>query len=74
MEFFKLVVFANIAAWPLAYYAMSRWLRNFAFRIDIEIWVFLLAAVLVGAIAVLTVSFQAIKAAFADPVESLRYE
>lgn len=73
-EFLKLVVFANIAAWPLAYFTMSRWLRDFAFRIDIEIWIFLLAAVLVGIIAVLTVGFQAIKAAFADPVSSLRYE
>jgi putative ABC transport system permease protein len=74
MEFLKLVILSNIAAWPLAYFAMSRWLRNFAFRIDVEIWIFLLAAVLVGAIAVLTVSLQTIKAALANPVESLRYE
>ncbi len=74
MEFLKLVIFANVTAWPLAYFVMSRWLRNFAFRIDVEIWTFLLAAVLVGAIAVLTVSLQTIKAALANPVESLRYE
>jgi putative ABC transport system permease protein len=74
MDFLKLVIFANIIAWPLAYYAMNRWLRSFAFRIDVEIWVFLLAAILSGGIAVLTLSYQAVKAALADPVESLRFE
>ncbi len=74
MDFLKLVVFANFIAWPLAYYAMSRWLRGFAFRIDIKFGVFLLAAVLAAAIALLTVGLQAVKAAVANPVESLRYE
>jgi putative ABC transport system permease protein len=74
MDFLKLVIFANIIAWPMAYYAMSHWLRSFAFRIDIKLWVFLLAAVIATAIALLTVGLQAAKAALANPVESLRYE
>jgi putative ABC transport system permease protein len=74
MDFLKLILFANIIAWPLAYYAMHRWLQDFAFRIEIEIWEFLLASVIAAAITVLAVSFQAIKAALADPAESLRYE
>ena len=74
MDFLKLVIFANVAAWPLAYYAMSRWLRGFAFRIDIKLWIFLLAAVLAAAVALITVGYQAVKAAVANPVESLRYE
>ena len=74
MDFLKLVIFANIIAWPMAYYAMSRWLRSFAFRIDIKFGVFVLAAVIAAAIALLTVGLQAAKAALANPVESLRYE
>ena len=74
MDFLKLVLFANIIAWPMAYYAMSRWLRSFAFRIDIKFGVFLLAAVIAAVIAMLTVGFQASKASLANPVESLRYE
>lgn len=74
MDFLKLVIFASVVSWPLAYYAMNRWLRSFAFRIDIELWVFLLAAVLAAVVSLLTVGFQAVKAAVANPVESLRYE
>jgi putative ABC transport system permease protein len=74
MDFLKLVIFANVVAWPMAYYAMSRWLRGFAFRIDISPVVFLLAALIAAAIALITVGLQAVKAAIANPVESLRYE
>ncbi len=73
-EFLKLVVIANIVAWPIAWFAMNNWLQNFAYRIDMEYWVFILAAMIAIATAVLTVSFQAIKAALADPAEALRYE
>jgi putative ABC transport system permease protein len=73
-DFLKLVILANVIAWPMAYYAMSRWLRSFAFRIDITFGVFLLAAAIVAMIAILTVGLQAVKAAVANPVESLRYE
>ena len=73
-DFVKLVVVANIVAWPLAYYAMSAWLENFAYRIDIDWTVFALAGGAALAIALLTVSFQAIRAALRNPVEALRYE
>jgi len=73
-EFAKWVLLANIIAWPVAYFAMHRWLQNFAYRISIEWWMFLLAAVLVLVIALCTVGFQAVKAALANPSESLRYE
>jgi putative ABC transport system permease protein len=74
LDFLKLVIFANIIAWPMAFYAMSRWLRSFAFRIHITLGVFLLAAAVAASIALLTVGIQAVKAAMANPVESLRYE
>lgn len=73
-EFLKLVIIANIIAWPVAWYAMNRWLENFAYRINIAWWVFILAGTLALAIALLTVAYQAIKAAVANPVKSLRYE
>jgi ABC-type antimicrobial peptide transport system permease subunit len=73
-QFTKWVLLANILAWPVAYYAMTKWLRGFAFRIDLGIGVFLSAAVMALAIAVLTVSYQSIKAAVSNPAEALRYE
>ncbi|MEO6583902.1 MAG: FtsX-like permease family protein, partial [Ferruginibacter sp.] len=73
-DFLKLVFIACIIAFPLAYWAMDKWLQDFAYRIDISWWVFVLAAVGALLIALLTVSFQAIKAAIANPVKSLRTE
>lgn len=73
-EFFIWVVAANIIAWPVAYYVMHQWLQSFAYRIDLTIWPFLLAGLLALLIALLTVSWQAVKAATANLVESLRYE
>jgi putative ABC transport system permease protein len=73
-EFIALVGIANVVACPLAYYAMNQWLQNFAYRIDISWTVFALAAVLALLIAMVTVSTQAIRAALANPVQSLRYE
>jgi putative ABC transport system permease protein len=73
-EFTKWVLLANVIAWPIAYYAMNNWLQNFAYRIPINVWVFLSAGTVALAIALLTVGFQAAKAATANPVESLRYE
>ena len=73
-NFTKWVLLANLIAWPVAYYAMNKWLQNFAYRITISWWMFLLAGVLALLIALLTVSWQAIRAAIANPVESLRYE
>jgi putative ABC transport system permease protein len=68
------VLLANFIAWPVAYFAMKQWLQNFAYRIEIGWWVFALAGGLTVAIALITVSAQAIKAALANPVEALRYE
>ncbi|MDZ7289255.1 MAG: ABC transporter permease [candidate division KSB1 bacterium] len=73
-DFAKLVLLANLLAWPIGWYAMHRWLQNFAYRIDIGWWVFVLAGGLALVIALVTVSTQAFKAALANPVEALRYE
>jgi putative ABC transport system permease protein len=73
-EFVKLVLLANLVAWPIAYIIMRQWLQNFAYRIDISSWVFILSGGLALIIAMVTVSTQAIKAALANPVEALRYE
>jgi putative ABC transport system permease protein len=73
-DFLKLVVIAFVIACPLAWYVMSRWLQDFAYRIELEWWVFALAGVLALVIALFTVSFQSIKAALANPVKSLRNE
>lgn len=73
-EFALLVLIANIFAWPLAFVTMNRWLKDFAYRIDIGWGVFILAGALTFLIALLTVSYQAIRAAVANPAESLRYE
>ena len=73
-NFLKLVMLSLILAAPVAWLAMDRWLQNFAYRIDIPIWAFLAAGALSLTIALCTVSFQAIKAAVANPVKSLRME
>ncbi|MFB3133080.1 MAG: ABC transporter permease, partial [Rhodothermales bacterium] len=73
-DFTRLVGIAFVVAAPVAYFAMSRWLEDFAYRIEISWWIFLLAGTLALVIALVTVSYQSIKAALADPVESLRYE
>ena len=73
-EFILLVFMANVIAWPLAYYFMNLWLKNFAYRIDLSVWTFVLSGLAALAIALLTISYQSIKAATADPADSLRYE
>jgi putative ABC transport system permease protein len=73
-EFSKWVLAANIVAWPIAYFAMRKWLQGFAYRTNIEFHTFFLSALIALAIALLTVSYQALRAAKADPVNSLRYE
>ncbi|HEY4613405.1 MAG TPA: ABC transporter permease [Bacteroidota bacterium] len=73
-DFLKLVLIANLIAWPVAYTIMSQWLESFAYRIEIGWWIFALAGGLAILIAFLTVSFQAIRAATANPVEALKYE
>lgn len=73
-EFLKLVVIANVIAFPLGWWAIDQWLREFAYHIEVRWWLFGLAGVAALIIALLTVSFQAIKAAVANPVKSLRTE
>jgi putative ABC transport system permease protein len=73
-EFVTLIAIANVIAWPLAYLVMNGWLRDFAYRISIGLWIFIVAGVLTLFIAMLTVIFQATKAALMDPIDSLRYE
>ena len=73
-EFIKWIIAANILAWPLSYFALNRWLQNFAYRTGIGFGIFLLAAILSFVIALLTVSYQSLKAAVSNPVDSLRYE
>jgi len=73
-EFIKWVLIANIIAWPVAYYAMFKWLQGFAYRTNMGVWIFASAALAAFAIAVVTVSYQSVKAATANPADSLRYE
>ena len=73
-DFLKLVLLANILAWPLAFYVMNNWLDNFAYRIGLKLWVFFLAGAIALLIALLTISRQALKSALSNPVISLRYE
>jgi putative ABC transport system permease protein len=73
-EFIVLVSVAILIATPIAWWAMTKWLQDFAYRITINVWIFVLAGVMALLIALLTVSFQAIKAAVANPVKSLRTE
>lgn len=73
-DFLKLVLIAIVIASPVAWYATGAWLREFAYKIDIEWWIFALASAIAVGIALLTVSFQSIKAALTNPVKSLRSE
>jgi putative ABC transport system permease protein len=73
-DFTKLVLFSNLIAWPVGYFLMNKWLQNFAFRTDIGIWVFFLSGIISIFIAFITICFQSIKSARANPVESLKYE
>jgi putative ABC transport system permease protein len=73
-EFILWVIIANIIAWPAAYWAMNKWLENFAYRIHIQVWTFVFSAALVVLFALGTVSYQAVRAAVSNPVDSIRYE
>jgi putative ABC transport system permease protein len=72
--FTKGIALANIIAWPLAYFAMNKWLQQFAYRTGIGFWIFILSGILALGIAFLTVSYHTFKAATSNPVDSLRYE
>jgi len=73
-QFTKWILLTNCIAWPVGYYFMDKWLKNFAYRVDIGVLTFVFSGVLVLLIAIMTVSYQSIKAASANPIDSLRYE
>jgi len=73
-EFTRYVIIANVIAWPVAYLLLNQWLHNFAYHIQLSWWIFIMAGSLAFIVAVLTVSWQAIRAAILNPVEALRYE
>lgn len=73
-KFVILVLIANVIAWPLSFYALQRWLENFAYRITLDFWLFFLSSCVTLFIAFVTVSYQVIKSSLSNPVESLRYE
>jgi putative ABC transport system permease protein len=73
-DFLKLVLVSVLIASPIAYYFMDKWLQDFAYRVDISWWIFALAGIVAIVIALLTVGYQSIKAALANPVKSLRTE
>jgi len=73
-QFTKYVLLSNIIAWPVAFYLMVKWLKNYAYRTSINISTFLLSGLMVFLIALLTVSFQSLKAAVTDPIDSIKYE
>jgi len=73
-EFLILVLVANAVAWPLAYFVMQQWLQNFAYKTSMGIWMFVLSAGMSLVIAFFTVGYQSVKAALANPIDSLRYE
>jgi len=73
-DFLKLIVLANIIAWPLAYFGMNKWMENFAYKSGIGLWIFFYTAILAMGIALATVSFQSIKAALLNPVDAIKYE
>ncbi len=74
LDLLKLVLVANLIALPATYFVMNKWLEEFAYRIEITIWVFVLSAIVTVLISLLTISFQSIKAALANPIKSLKYE
>jgi len=73
-DFLKLVAIASLIAFPIGYFTMHSWLADFAYRISIQWWVFIAAGVLAASVALVTIGFQAIKAALANPVKALRSE
>ena len=73
-EYTKYLIAANIIAWPLAFYLMQKWLQGFAYKVSLGIFTFLASAVLTFLIAFVSICFQTVKAAHANPVDNLRTE
>jgi putative ABC transport system permease protein len=73
-KFLGLVLVGNVFAWPIAYFAMQQWLQNFAYKTSMNVWTYVLSGAMSFVIAFLTVSYRSVKAALANPADSLRYE
>ena len=73
-SFLKWVIIASVIAWPVAYFSMQDWLNRFAYRVEPGIWVFVISGLIALAVAWFSVAFQAVKAASANPVDSLKWE
>ncbi len=73
-DFLRYVLLANLIAWPAAYYFVNQWLKNFAYRIPLHLWIFLVGAITTAAIALISIGYHALRAASADPIKALRYE
>jgi putative ABC transport system permease protein len=73
-DFLKWVLLANLIAWPIGYFAMNKWLENFAYRTRLTLEIFILSTFIALVVAAFTVGFQTFKSATANPVDSLRYE
>jgi putative ABC transport system permease protein len=74
IDFFKLIVTAFILSCPLAWIVMSKWLQDFAYRVNLSWWIFLVSGLIASMIGIFAICFQAIKAAIANPVKNLRTE
>jgi putative ABC transport system permease protein len=73
-EFTKWILLANLFSWPVAYFTVNQWLQNFAYKVNVSWKIFVLAAVISGFITLITIAHHVIKAAYANPVDSLKYE
>ena len=73
-QFMKLVLISFVFAWPLAYYLMKNWLNNYAFKIELNIWIFIISGIILIIITFLTILYQSINASRTNPVDSLKYE
>ena len=73
-EFIKWVLVANIIAYPIAYFAVGEWLQSFEYRIELSTWMFVTSTLLALLVALVTVSYQTLRAATANPVKALKYE
>ena len=73
-EFAKSILISNIIAWPIAYYAVTKWLNNFAYKTNVGLSIFLVAGLIILFVVLVTVSYHVIKISISNPVKSIRYE
>ena len=73
-EFLTLIIFANITAIPIAYYCINKWLQNFAYRLNVGFWLYILPGIFVLVIAIITISLKTLNAARMNPVDLLKHE